>query len=305
MKGSLKSVPNGRSGPSGICGKSSLAAEEMKKLQQDLVLLSARISQGNPATSSVVGDLRSTVADARSTVESTSKAEILDDILKKISELDRFILKRTEPVNTDGTRPRRNSNTVDLYCLPTHFMLIDRLVDLHNQSKRPIIVHQHSAAVPEESSKHTAAGARDNEMEAYKVKHDSVLSAMSEKIRALEERSRDMSGEMNSIRTENSKLKTENMKLLTESNMFKSELETLNSRAHVAAVDTGLEERLAAMTQKYTDAMKTCRTLEERIECAASSEQHVGIAILKLAQNIQDDKPLGKLENYLSDQEEV
>lgn len=313
MKGSLKNLPHTRNTPSGITGKGSTASpatsEDIKKLQQDMNLLSARLSQGNPASSSVVGDLRSTVADARGPAPATvaSKTELLDNILKKIAELDRSILKKTEPVNAEHARPRRNSNTMDLHCIPTHFQIIDRLVDLHTQSKRPVIVHQHSSATPEASAKAVPAppaAPNNGEITALKAKHEAAVAAMMEKLRgsegklgASEKKNQETAKEILALKAENAKVKAENEKL-------KVKVAELQSREPALAVDTHAQE-LAIMTDKYTEAMKNCRSMEEKIECAASSEQHICNAMLKLANNIQDDKSLGNLESYFPDLRQV
>lgn len=305
MKSGLKNLPqHGRysSAPTAVVGKASIASDDIKKLQQDIVLISARLSQGNPASSTVVGDLRSAVADARSSVDSlppATKAELMDEVLRKVAELDRGILKRTEPALTEGQRPRRNSNTMELFSIPTHFQIIDRLVDLHTQSRRPVIVHQHSAPSADTSPKSSKNADQDAQMAALKARHDAAISAMTATLRSMETQltaaennSRDSQNELKILKAEKSKLMDENARILTDNLKLKEDVEILKtSVSQVVAVDS----------QEFNDNMAMFHGIEERLECAVSNEINICNAMLKLANNIQDEKSLGGVENYFSD----
>jgi len=69
---------------------------------------------------------------------SDTKSTLIEKIVDKLSELDRCLLRKTKPegVNNEITSARRMSRGSDLYFLPTHLHVIDRLLDLNIQLKR-------------------------------------------------------------------------------------------------------------------------------------------------------------------------
>jgi len=150
-----------------IIGSSSstsknVSNEEIAKINQDITILQARISHlnGDPivstppssnvaligngtVTSPFVSGLRGITSDTSKSLIDNSlelKIEALESVLQKIIELDRLVLKKTTPADT--TAVRRKSNGSDLYLLPTHLHLADRLMDLHTQSKRVTVITQ-------------------------------------------------------------------------------------------------------------------------------------------------------------------
>ena len=149
-----------------IIGSSStsknVSNEEIAKINQDITILQARISHlnGDPivstppssnvaligngtVTSPFVSGLRGITSDTSKSLIDNSlelKVEALESVLQKIIELDRLVLKKTTPADT--TAVRRKSNGSDLYLLPTHLHLADRLMDLHTQSKRVTVITQ-------------------------------------------------------------------------------------------------------------------------------------------------------------------
>ena len=299
MKGSLKQLSNSRSGPSGIVGKNSLVSEEIKKLQQDVLLLSTKISQNTGG--SVVGDLRSTVADARSGTETPvqTKAEVLDEILKKVTELDRAILRKTEPEQQEGARPRRNSNTVDLYSLPTHFHVVDRLIDYHTRSKRPVIVHQHGTAGPQSSTASPQPQSNSDEIVKLKADHSNKLNALAQKLQDAEAQAKESANSHKESQNEISQLKKENMKL-------KALIEDMKSKPPIEPpVVNNNDEEMATLKSNYANAMKSVRAMEERIECGAGNEQLICNALLQLANSIHEDKSLSNPASFFTQREQV
>lgn len=145
---------------SGIGGNKTVSNEEISKINQDLSILQSRISHlnGEPiiatpsstvsligngsVTSPFVSGLRGLTSDTSKSIDNSLelKVEALESVLQKIIELDRLVLKKTMPV--DVAAVRRKSNGTDLYLLPTHLHLADRLMDLYAQSKRVTVITQ-------------------------------------------------------------------------------------------------------------------------------------------------------------------
>lgn len=307
MKSNLKVLPQQSSGSAkgiaGIVGKSSLTSEELKKLQEDIHLLTVKISQSSnqpTGPSSIVGELRGTVAENRSATESasSSRADMLDSILRKVTELNRLILKKTEPELIAGARPRRNSNTQDLYSIPTQFQVIDRLVDLHTQSKRSVVVHQHNTTV---ATAPASTEKNDEELRMLKSKNDAALVGLGDQLRKVEASLAEAELKNREAQNDAKNLKIENARLQSAlDNMSRNPQAPVRTPEQATPPPVTINtEELDKMTKLYNDSMKTIRRLEERIECSASVEQKICNAILQLVKNITEDKPLGSVENYL------
>ena len=124
--------------------------EDIKLLQKDLILLEKKLydvqnMQNRPeSVVSFVSNLRSDIEAGRS----STKLHLTEKIVTGIIALDREILKKTAP--TTNIRPRRNSRggelDADLYLLPTHLTLVDRLIDFHallqREQSTPVIITQ-------------------------------------------------------------------------------------------------------------------------------------------------------------------
>ena len=115
------------------------------RLQKDLDVLQSRISSltgAKPAavppavSSSFVSGIRRVTEEKKYTdAESIERLPILEKVLAKITEYDREILKKTVS-NSISEETRRKSVNNDLFSLPMHLIVADRLLDLYNQSLR-------------------------------------------------------------------------------------------------------------------------------------------------------------------------
>ena len=151
-----------------------LASEEISRLQQDLVLLTQRVADlsGEPQRAPVAPALEGPtcapnspfVSGLRGMAEGASatgggsgavneiKLNMLEKVLKKVAEMDRLLLKKTAPEG-DSARinARRGSRGMDLFSMPTHLHVTDRLLDLHAQSKRVVTVTKSASGIEPES----------------------------------------------------------------------------------------------------------------------------------------------------------
>jgi DNA repair exonuclease SbcCD ATPase subunit len=140
--------------------------DDIDRIQQDLNVLNQKIADAKGESSSVhatsinlagnegKGGASPFVSGLRSLAESERslpgkdvkdlKISTLESLLEKISEYDRLILAKTVPAETSttGQPQRRKSFGTDLNVLPTHFRVVDRLVDLHNSNKRVTVLRQ-------------------------------------------------------------------------------------------------------------------------------------------------------------------
>lgn len=68
---------------------------------------------------------------------------VLESVLAKVVELDRVVLTMTAPEDENGAtkKPvRRASRGMDLYTIPTHMHVVDRLMDLHTRARRTTVI---------------------------------------------------------------------------------------------------------------------------------------------------------------------
>lgn len=72
--------------------------------------------------------------------EPADKLLLLEKLLTKMSEFDREILKKTTSSSVPEAA-RRKSIHADLFTLPSHLLIVDRLLDLFNQSQRMNFTH--------------------------------------------------------------------------------------------------------------------------------------------------------------------
>ena len=115
------------------------------RLEKDLDVIQRRINlltgskaaEGHSTVSSsfVSGIRRVTEEKKYNDAESVERFPVIEKILAKIVEFDREVLRCTAPAST-SEKSRGNSADGDLFCLPTHFAVTDRLLELYNQVQR-------------------------------------------------------------------------------------------------------------------------------------------------------------------------
>ncbi len=173
LKSSQLKLPPSSASFSTSSSSSALAAEDSNTntINQDLSLISQKIADISgdsalPALASAAPASSTFVSGLRSLAHSSSSSNIADEnyknmekLMSKIGELDRLVLKKTAPPASEQPA-RRLSRNVDLHHLPTHLHLIDRLMDLYNQSKRVTVIRTTDASgnptpSPSTSSKDT------------------------------------------------------------------------------------------------------------------------------------------------------
>ena len=119
------------------------ADDVVPQLQNDLEILQQRITsltgvkpiETHPTVSSsfVSGIRRVTEEKKYTDAESIERLPILEKVLSKITEYDREVLRSTTAANT-SEKSRSSSIGDDLFSLPAHLLVADRLLDLFYQS---------------------------------------------------------------------------------------------------------------------------------------------------------------------------
>jgi hypothetical protein len=277
--------------------------DDIKRLQQDLVLLATRTAQSGEnaqpqsksfSASSVVSDLRSAVGEARSTSEAfpvgsaTTKAEILDTILARVADLDRMILRQTEPSPDAYVRPRRNSKTAELFSLPTHFQLIDRLIDMHTQLKRPVIVHNHDQT--------DVATIKEELTRKLREEHGAEVADLRKQVFEARSQYVESHAQLAASRDAMSRLSEENAALQAELERAKRSPAVAPPAPVVAAPPPldqserleALQKALAEQKEANTSLRSSYRVLEECTEQLQEERQKMCNSLLSMAKSVAD-----------------
>lgn len=279
----------------------SFSAEEQAQLQKDFNEIARRLSELGEATmgtsagpkmvpststsmnSPFVSGLRGKTAivetsdnigdrseDSGNPAE--QKIKVLELILSKLTELDRIVLKKTAPETAPGNiAARRTSRGFDLFSLPTHLHIMDRLLDLHTQSKRVVTIRTTSDAAP---GPPVADNGSNNQpsphAKAIADKADSMnteIGRLNKQLAESEEKRRAIQEDCSAARK--------------EANAAKKELEaakkSIEEHEKSSLSSNENERKLAAL---LAQEQQLNRELYEKVESAASTQESFINAIL-------------------------
>lgn len=266
--------------------------EELEKILNDVFTLSQRIAEakGEPvptrdasltsdlAVSPFVSSLRALAdAERRARDVKEQKIQALESLLEKVSEYNRLVLAKTAPpeLQSDGSTPvRRKSFGTDLASLPSHLRLIDRLFDLHTQSKRVTVLRTTDA--PSLSAPPSAKPAGNEgelqrlreELQSCKVRCDALEeqnrrlsdqhAQATRHLSSAESQQKDLATQRDALQVQCDTLSTENAQLLRQQADVAAQIEQLRSRVDQAqlAHDASqrerqqLEDQLSLKTQQ-------------------------------------------------------
>ena len=113
------------------------ADESLRLLQQDITLLTQKLAelQGQPQVTSSIKEC--TILPV---IVPPDKLALYEAVLSKIIEVDRVVLRQTEPTESMVSQKRRGSRGMDLTLLPTHLHVVDRLLDLNTKQNRVTVL---------------------------------------------------------------------------------------------------------------------------------------------------------------------
>lgn len=292
-----------------LAGGSSKNSKESKNLGrgnegaqnfvQDITLIQQRIAElgdaANPmnqipatpqsTSSPFVSGIR---ALADTSGEWDDKVKCYEKLLQKLGELDRLILKKTAPDPTDGLKPRRLSRNSDLVHLPTHLHLIDRILDLHTQSKRVTIIktsgEANSSSIasqrpapsptnPEvivQTSCNCNIGAKNKEIEQLQkeiVELRNTNQQMTNNLKETKGKSTVLEQKLSSLEAENAKIKLEMNEMQSRINQNVNSLSSSNSSAPVSAsVSSSTSNEMKLLEKGREEDQKKLLEAEKKID---------------------------------------
>lgn len=261
--------------------------EEVEKIQNDVFTLSQRIAEakGEPVptrdaslpseltASPFVSSLRA-LADAERRARDVKELKIqaLESLLEKVSEYNRLVLAKTAPpeLQSDGSTPvRRKSFGTDLSSLPSHLRLIDRLFDLHTQSKRVMVLRTteaHSQSAP------SSAKPAGNDTELQRMREE--LQGYKARCTAAEEQNRQLADQQAQARDQLSQALSQQKDLAAQRDALQAKLDKLaeentqflQQQTGAIAESEQLRLRLNQVQLAYDASLRDRQILEDQLE---------------------------------------
>ena len=120
-----------------------LLQQDIEIIKQKIQELSGERGSGSPFVSGIRNATGNAVSSssscsAKSAVQPTVLLTAYDELIQKLNEHDKLVLRKTAPETT--TAARRKSRGMDLTTFPAHLNVSDRLVDLYTQSQRVTVI---------------------------------------------------------------------------------------------------------------------------------------------------------------------
>lgn len=319
MKPSAPSIQKAKGARVVIPKKSSQSAEtaddkqfkeNMKRYEQDLTILSKKIADCQGETTPVPGlilpvqpeslfvnNLRNSVDKGSGSLgnENTLRLNMLERIMEKLSDLDRVILKKTDLGTTTATaRPRRKSKDgSDLFSLPTHLLMVDRLLDVFTMSQRLQIIEKQRGSASSSGATSSSTTSKDMENKNTEIEKLKKQLADAETAKAkYKQFATDKDTEFETYKREQKKQKGH---VTGNTGDISSKLTVIGDGKAIVSVEVDDQRareisELKAMLEKSEQKV---RDMEERIEIMAASEQNTlnGIVSMTFALSNAQDVP--------------
>jgi hypothetical protein len=305
--------------------KNKLLSDLMRKFEQDMATLTSRLSeiqgiqipQGKEENGSLfVTSLRHSVENHRQPSQENeliaTKHEMMEQLLQRVVELDRAVLKKTE---ITAGRARRASRGADLFNFPTHLLLIDRLVDLHAIAQRSMLRSQSSM----EESRPPSVGTPSLSAEATKA-HEAEVRALVKQLSESTATCQQLRSQLQKSTHEIEELRAEVGSLTTAAAAASKRLPPQRSPRHTlppspapglsvigtsstttasqepSTPSSGLVMKLEAEVTELKCRLEVAgqrnQNLEEHIDHTAASTQQLVMALLKMKHLLNDPSSL-------------
>jgi hypothetical protein len=319
--------PNFSLDSSSSSSSSSLITKKLKddieKIQQDLLILNQKIaeskgeasslpsssssstsqllsSQTMPSSNFVSGIRSVTESERRSSSSSLpgsslhelkdSKISTLEIFLEKIIEYDRLVLIKTTPTDSNGNNPpkrRKSFGNNDLSTLPTHFTIIDRLVDLYNTSKRVTVIRQ--TVTPPTSTTAKDSNTNNTPTTSYvppsshqhSSTHKSPDKESIQQIESLKSQLTKLQQKYDISETKRIEMENQHTFLIKDNEALQKKLNSFQSS------QTNQEK---ALLDELTQWKQQSSTLQEKLEIEISYNQRILNILMNKVQAIKDEK---------------
>eukprot|EP00603_Paraphysomonas_imperforata_P008461 CAMPEP_0114424154 /NCGR_PEP_ID=MMETSP0103-20121206/6539_1 /TAXON_ID=37642 ORGANISM="Paraphysomonas imperforata, Strain PA2" /NCGR_SAMPLE_ID=MMETSP0103 /ASSEMBLY_ACC=CAM_ASM_000201 /LENGTH=574 /DNA_ID=CAMNT_0001592881 /DNA_START=48 /DNA_END=1775 /DNA_ORIENTATION=+ len=272
-----------------------LFKENMKRYEQDLTILAKKIAECQGDTTPVPGlvlpvqpeslfvnNLRNSVDKNATNMgnENTLRLNMLERIMEKLAELDRVVLKKTD-LGATTARPRRKSKDgSDLFSMPTHLLMIDRLLDVFVMSQRLQIIEKQKG----EGGASKSGGGKELEKATAELeklkKHLQEANVAKDKFKTIAtDKEKEFENYKRTHGVENGK--SSSSSTAKAGNGDSSTLSVIGDGKAIVTVEVhdqqnGVKDQskeVAELKEKLAKSEQTVRDMEERMEILVASEQ--------------------------------
>lgn len=256
------------------------STEDAQRMNNDLNILTQKLTEVQQKFS--VGSASGVspfVANLRETASSfspengaiDSKLSLLEKIITKIIEVDRVVLRNTEATDDNSNR-RRSNKTPDLFSMPTHLHVVDRLLDVHTRNQRVAVIRESSPApIPPHSEHNPADLTKIEELEASVAELNDALKE--------------------SLARESDLVKKQDA-LLKKQDDFERQIGAVALDKVLS--DKKMEEDYEIALEKMKSSILVYRNntemLEERLEKEMANRQAIINALLTMSKNVKESR---------------
>jgi hypothetical protein len=239
---------------------------DIEKIVNDIQTVTSRIheARGEPipasagASSPFVSGLRALTETGRGPQD--AKLSNLQALLDKVCEYDRIILSKTAPPETSasGVPLRRKSIGADLFSLPSHLRIVDRLLDLYNQSKRVAVIR---TTISSNNAEEGKSGGTDADLEASKA-DKALIESLKSSLAKLTQRADESDKKRIAMETESTKSQM-------IANQLRKELEEYKEKLASKERDFNrLQEQFDNLTTEKQNREESTQNLLEKLDTA-------------------------------------
>jgi chromosome segregation ATPase len=274
--------------------------EDIDKIQQDITVLSQRIAEAKgelPAigaaamtrlpdmsSSSIASSVRG-LNDSEKRVRDMKEMKLttLEQLLERIAEYDRIILSKTIPESIQNQR--RKSFGSDLFMLPTHLRVIDRLLDVYTRSQRvqvikttvngskpptPFNAHEEGIKLPQLVN----LGQESSKNAQLIQQHEQQIEQLNDKIDQAERRHRFSEQQYQDLRVTHSNLEKEHQALRDRINKMERDqalaIQQAKEEAQKAATAAAAQQQHHSAQQQTSQQLlilqTQCQSLQEQLK---------------------------------------
>ena len=248
---------------------SSDSNDGIKLLEKDLQIITKKLSDLKRVSADDNSSGRNGIGFSNTTPiltnEETIKLQLTEQIMTKLTEIDREVLNKTG--DTMISRARRSSRDSllgsDLSCMPAHLTLVDRLMDFHVLIKRNEASTYNSTN--SSSSKHSSRATTPNDTREDISKYEQLISEKDKEISKLKTQ---LEGKNSEVKKCTSELKTKDNEiknLQTKHTISLEEMKTKNKKS--------LEEeknKIKSMNEEIEDKKIALVTLQTELQTATA-----------------------------------
>jgi hypothetical protein len=266
------SFPHPPPGPgSASAASSSNRNDEIKYLEKDLEILKRKLSDISNIAPTPENALLSRTSSAGGTEGEIRQLNLITELFTRMTALDREVLRKT----SDGIPKlaRRNSKPDslgnDLHHLPTHLILIDRLLDYHTQLRREnttdrITYHNTiltTTPTPTSSSEQQQSGEENEilvrENVALKRQLKILTTETDQKYETIERKLQELSSEYSDLRKSSQQSERESLNKIQRYEIEKkrSEEEMKRLREQISVLQSREQERQEQQQQASVPAV--------------------------------------------------